>query len=302
MDVIKFRAFCTVASLGSISKAAERLNYTQPAISAQIRELEHELKARLFERVGRHVRLTEAGRMLQPHADRLLRDFDECRRSMPRPKDSLGGYIRIGASSLPGVHLLPGLLAEFRKRIPDISFNVTVQSAYQIERLLFDNQIDVGFLGRRNPNRKNSRVAEHPLIKDDLVAIVPPGHPWSEKTEVGLVDFPDEPLILPPRNILTRRSVEEKFRRAGVEMNLAFEVGNAEAIKRMVSCGLGVSIICSCAVSKEVESKWLASVPLSGLRMPRYISLVTNREQEAQPDLRAFIDFVLSLYPGKEFL
>jgi DNA-binding transcriptional LysR family regulator len=302
MDIIKLRAFCAVASLGSISKAAERLNYTQPAISAQIRELENELQHKLLERVGRRVQLTETGRRLQPHAERLLRDFEDCKRAMPKRKDGTGGLLRIGASGMPGVHLLPELLSAFRAVYPGMCFDVAIQRAYVIERMLFDRQIDVGFLGRRVMKRRNSRIAEYPLVEDALVAVVPVGHPWASLAELRLEDYSDEPLILPPRNVITRRNIEERYRRLDLELNVVVEAGNSEAIKRMVAAGIGVTFMCERAVGREVAAGWLAAVPLAGEPMTRYLSLVVNRDREATADMRAFIDFVLARQAAEELL
>lgn len=302
MDVIKLRAFCTVASLGSISKAAERLNYTQPAISAQIRELENELGNKLLERVGRHIQLTEAGRLFQAHAQRLIRDFDDCLRALPEEQGGKGGFLRIGASSLPGVHLLPSLLAEFWKKYPGISFSVSVQSAYVVERMLLDRQIDIGFLGRRSLKRRNLRISEYPLLREALVAAIPIGHPWSTLKEIRPEDFAGEPLIMPPRNAITRRNADEVFREHGVELDLVFEVNNSETIKRMVSEGLGVTILCADAAAKEAASNWLAVVPIVGMGQSRYLSLMVDKEREVSRDLRLFMDFTLEYYAGKVVL
>jgi DNA-binding transcriptional LysR family regulator len=302
MDVIKLRAFCAVAGLGSISKAAEQLNYTQPAISAQIRELENELGNKLLERVGRRIQLTKTGQLFQPHAERLLRDFEDCRRSMPREKDGKGGLLRIGASGLPGVHLLPSLLAGYKKEYPGMSFSISIQSAYVIERMLLDRQIDVGFLGRRTLRRRNLRIAEYPLFKDDLVAVVPVGHRWTTLKKLRLEDFVGESIILPPRNVITRRNVEESFHSLDLDLDVAYEVSNSEAIKRMVAEGLGVTLMCASSAAREASAGWLAVVPIDGKGMARYLSLVTNGEREATADMRAFVDFVLARHAGQELL
>jgi DNA-binding transcriptional LysR family regulator len=293
MDIIKLRAFFTVASLGSVGKAAEKLNYTQPAISAQIRELERELRTRLFEKVGRHIQLTADGKALLPHAETLFRDFESCQKALPRNAEGPGRLLRIGASSLPGVHMLPGLIADYRRQDSETRITLTIQGAYAVERLLFDQQVDAGFIGRKQRSRAPGRATEWVLSRDDMVAVVPIGHPWARRKAISFEQLADEPLILPPRNILTRRSVEERFRKLGLELHLAFEVGNPEAIKRMVAMRLGASILCASSVAKEVDAGWLATVPLEGLQLYRYICLIMLRDRTGDPALARFRDFVL---------
>ena len=293
MDTTKLQAFCTVAELRNFSEAAKRLNYTQPAISAQIRELENELKVLLFKKVGKKVELSDAGKALLPSAETLLRNFQECRLALPGSSDKESQVLKIGASSLPGVHLLPGLLEKARLSFPDLGFSLGINNNYQIERMLFARQIEVGFVGRKRAHLAKGALSEHLLMKDQLVAVFPPGHPLAERTEIGIGELAGSPMILPPRNILTRRQVEERFHQLGLVFELAMEVSNTEAIKKLVEHNMGMTILAQSAVRKETEAGWLRSVPVMGLELSRCFYLLTLNDTKHPPVVEDFVTFVL---------
>lgn len=292
MDMIKLRAFCTVAKLNSISEAAKQLNYTQPAISAQIRDLEDIFKVKLLEKVGRGIRVSEPGRIILPYAERLLRDYESIFAAIPQALDPNRGYLRIGASSLPGVHLVPQLLSDFGRTFPEICISLCIEKANRIERMILDHHIDAGFVGRKSPRTPRPSLNETLLKKDDLVAIVSVDNQLAHRVEVSIEEISKIPLIMPQRDVLTRRSVEERFHHLGYSIDLAFEVSNTEAIKRMVSYNLGASILCRSSVEKEVAAGWLSALTVKNLDLSRYIYLYTRKSDVLDRSLGEFMEFV----------
>ncbi|MCX7787973.1 MAG: LysR family transcriptional regulator [Spirochaetes bacterium] len=301
MDLIKVRAFYTVATLSSISEAAKHLHYTQPAISAQIRELEHELQTKLFERAGRSLRLTEAGNAFLPHAERLLQDFDSCKQALNQLTNQGEEPVRIGASLIPGMYILPKLISAYRAVDNGFTFSLDIQNAYDVERMLFDQQIDLGFLGRRKPFPLQNALEATLLFLDHHVLILPPKHPLLEKQQIQLKDLTHVPLILPARNTVTRKSLDTRFRELGFSPQIHFEVNNIEAIKRMVIQGIGASIVCWITVREEVASGLLAACSLSGFEVKRYFYMV-QRKSTTPLTLSSFSQFVLTYTRSKEFL
>lgn len=298
MDVIKLRSFCTVAKFRSLSKAAKELNYTQPAISAQIRDLEDTLNVRLLEKIGRSIHLSEAGRIILPFAKRLLRDYDMIITAIPKAINPERNYLRIGASSLPGVHFVPQLLSEFNARYPDVCFSLLIDKANRLERMILDHHIDVGIIGRKGPHVAVHSVDEHLLKRDELVAVVAAAHPFASKDQLSIEDLSRIPLILPQRDVLTRRSVEERFHKRGYPVRIAFEVTNTEAIKRMVGYNLGVTILPRSSVEREVEAGWLVALPVANLDLFRYLYLINRKTEDTNPCLQAFIDFAIHRLPS----
>lgn len=293
MDTIKLQAFCTVAALRSFSDAAKQLNYTQPAISAQIRELENELKVPLFKKAGKRVELSEAGETILPFAERLLRDFNGLKNVLPDNEASSRNIVKIGSSSLPGVHLVPALMKKAKSNFPDMAFSLAINNNYQVERMLYANQIDVGFAGRKQMQTTKGALTEHLLVKDDLVVVLPPSHPLVERRDLRVEDIAGLPLILPPRNILTRRQVEERFRQLGFGLDITLELGNTEAIKQLVAHGMGATILCRSAVEEETTGGRLRAVSVLGLELSRFFCLLTLKGQRMSRASKDFIAFVL---------
>ncbi len=303
MDVVKFRAFYTVARLKNISKAAEKLYYTQPAVSAQIRELENSYGTRLFRRVGQRLELTEAGAELFPYAERLLEMFEQSVNVVHDAVDSSSRLVRIGASSMPGIHLVPSMIADYRAEHATNSFSLQIASANRVEQLLVAGEVDVAILGRSARVSKKPHFSEVLLTRDPLVAVVSHEHDYSGRKTLEIADLSDQPLILPSRDLLTRKAVEERLRALNLVFNLVFEVGNTEAIKRMVMHNLGMTILCASMVRTEASCGWLEAIPVSGLNLHRNVCLAYRSQEGGSPALQQFIDFVSARYsraPGSK--
>jgi DNA-binding transcriptional LysR family regulator len=296
LDIVKFRAFCTVAGLHSISKAAEKLYYTQPAISTQIRGLENEYGARLFRRNGKRIELTEAGRELLPIAEKLLDLFEQSRNAVRQMAEVENHCVRIGASGMPGVHIVPELVAGFSKQYPQHTVSITVATAYQIERMMSDNEVDLGIVGRSAPTHKHKRFTEVELFEDPLVLVVGKDHPLASMGEIDPHQLDGEHLILPPHRILTRTAVEERLRSLGVDYQLSFEIAGSEAIKRMVINHLGSSIMCASVVQAETSVGWLQAIPVRGLNLSRKVYLSYPQDKESNPAIQQLVAFVLDRY------
>ncbi len=297
MDVVKLKAFCTVARLKSISKAAEVLFYTQPAVSAQIRELENTYGARLFRRVGQTIELTRAGETLLPHATELLSLFEQSRDVVSDALGEMRRTVTIGISSMPSIHVLPQLLSDFYAAFHDINVVMTVGNAAHIEDLITSGEVDVGIVGRTSGSRKRPRFHQVELLQDPLVLVVPPTHPFAQQgAEPSAAQLGDVSFILPPSNTLTRRAVERWFRHLGVRLPLAQELANTEAIKRMVIHGHGVTVLGQQVVAMEVSAGWLATVPCRSLDLNRSVSLLYPQETDMSPAAQEFCTWMRDRY------
>jgi len=292
MDVVKFKAFHMVASLKNISKAAEKLHYTQPAVSAQIRELENTYGSRLFQRVGQNLELTEAGIRLLPYAQQLLDLFEESRKAVTEAADIESHCVRVGASSLPGIHLVPELIGEFHRQNAQVNVVLTVDDAYQIEQMLVGGEVDVGILGRAGGTHKKTRFVEVLLLEDPVMAVVGCEHPYADRDSLRPQDLGTQALILPPEDRLTRRAVEKRFRQLGLEFRLAHEISYTESIKRLVMNGLGIAMLSRIVTSREVAWGWLRAIPVQGFNVNREIFMVYPKARILIPAVESFIGFV----------
>jgi len=236
--------------------------------------------------------LSEAGKAILPFAGRLLKNFHEFQEALPENGGKESPVVKIGASSLPGVHLVPGLLQEAKSSYPEMTFSLSINNNYQIERMLYANQIDAGFAGRKRMHPAQGTLTEHLLYKDDLVAVFPPSHALARREDIWIQELAGLPLILPPRNILTRRQVEERFHHLGLAFGMTLEIGNTEAIKQLVEHSIGVTILCRSAVKKEADAGRLCPVPVVGLDLSRFFCLLTLQKQNRTQTSANFIEFV----------
>ena len=293
LDTIKLQAFCTVAELQNISKAAEQLYYTQPAISTQIRALENEYGVVLFYRNGNKIELTEAGEQLLPMARKLLDYFKESRETVRTVSEEKKRFIRIGASAMPGVYTLPQLLAGFLEEYPQYTVSISIASAYQLERMMMEHEVDVGLIGRTGPTPNAKHFIEEELYKDPLVLVANPKHPFAKHSSVPCSQLAEEQLILPPNRILTRVTVEKRLNELGIDFNLFLEVSSSEAIKRLVMNNLGVSVMCASMVKAEVNAGLLHALNVDDLSLWReiYVSIPSNRG--AAMATKDFVDWAL---------
>ncbi len=294
MDVIKLKAFYTVAMLGSFSRAAEKLFFTQPAISSQIKELENEYNTTLFERIGRNIRLTEEGKALLPYAESILKSFEESQFVVDSVGDKKLGSIKLGASALPGVNLMPEFVAEFRKLFPLINFQISVNYAYQIRKMVLNNDLDMGLVGSIEMGGQEEQLVEQTLLNDPIVVVVGREHSWSTRNEITLSELKEQPLILSFKSTITRQVIEKQFRKFDIPLKLAFEIGSTEVIKRMVELNLGISILSFSSVKKEIAAGWLKSLVISDLDLFRRINIIYHKEKLFSSALKLFIDFLLS--------
>src|SRR6202162_2583924 len=196
MDLRQLEIFVKVAELKSFSKAAEALFLTQPTVSEHIRTLERELGVRLLDRLGRGAESTAAGRLLLSHATRMLQLQREALQAMDSFQGRLAGELLVAASTIPGEYVLPPLIGRFKEKFPDIAITLLIGDSRAVGDWVAEGRAEVGVVGAQLPHRG---VEFRELMPDELVLVVPIGHPWQGKKEIGLEDLRAEPLLLRER-------------------------------------------------------------------------------------------------------
>jgi len=292
MDLIKLKTFHTVARLGSFTRAAETLFLSQPAVSLQIKDLESDYGTPLLERVGRTVRLTPAGEALMPYVEAILHSAQSSHEAVQGIREAQAGRIRIGATSLTGVHMLPELMAEFKGRCPEVRIDVALDRALQLRRMILANDLDVGLMGSSQRGAEDAGLLEQVLFRAQVVAVVAAAHPFAQRQSVKLKELAAQKIIMAPRSTLTRQAVERVLRKKGVALRAEYEIPRATLIKRMVEQQLGVSLLCRSEVRREVEAGWLKAVPLAGVHIPRTVVVVCHRDKPLSPAMQRFIEFL----------
>ncbi|HEX9246618.1 MAG TPA: LysR family transcriptional regulator [bacterium] len=289
INVHQLKIFHTVARSGSFSRAAAELLISQPSVSIQVGDLERQFGTDLFEQVGKHVRLTEAGRVLDDYAARILALIDETRVAMDEVKGLRRGRLLLGATPTPGTYLLPALLGRFKEQYPSIEISLRLADTRRIQEMLLQRQLDLGLVGG-SVSFPDLEAAV--LLNDELVLVVAPSHPFATLPSVRVADLAGEPFILRERGSGNREAADEALHRAGVHVTPVFEVEGAEMVKQAVAANLGLSILSRCAVELEVAAGRLRIVPIEGVRIERAISLLSRRDHRLPRVAQAFLEMI----------
>lgn len=289
INLHQLKIFHTVARSGSFSRAAAELLISQPSVSIQVGELERQLGAELFEQAGKSVRLTEAGRVLDDYAARILTLIDEARVAMDELKGLRRGRLLLGATSTPGTYLLPALLGRFKEQYPQVEIVLRIREARRIQEMLLQRELHLGVVGGKITLPD---IASTAWLADELVLVVSPVHPFAARPSVRVGDLAGEPFVMRERGSGNREAVDEALHRAGVHATPAFELEGAEMVKQAVAANLGISILSRCAVELEVAAGRLRIVSIEGLRINREIWLVRRRDQALPRVAQAFLDAI----------
>ena len=256
----QLQSLVLVAQHQSVSKAANALHVTQPAVSLQLRTLEEITGAALTRKVGRSIQLTAAGEVMAEFSERILRLWEQAGDELAALGGIAGGTLRIGAVTT-AEHLLPPLLVPFTTQRPDVRLKLQVGNRVEIVNLLARQEIDLAIMGTppRELRTNAARFARHPMG-----FVASPGHPLMKKRKVTLADVLAANLMVRERGSGTRTAVEKLFKEAGHPLNFGSEVSSNEAIKRMVSAGLGLGFLSVHACALEFGAGLIALLPVAG--------------------------------------
>jgi DNA-binding transcriptional LysR family regulator len=241
MDTQALSAFLAVAESGSFSTAAERLFLTQPAVSKRIAQLEQQLGTRLFDRVSRRVRLTEAGEALLPRARQVLLDLEDMGRAISNLTGTVSGTLRIGTSHHIGLHRLPPVLRRFSRQYPDVKLDIHFIDSEEAWEAVLHGDLEMGVVTL--PPQPDPRLHSQAVWQDPLVFMAAPEHPLARLKRVPLETLTGYSAILPSPVTFTRRIVESLFEEQALTLNISMSTNYLETIHMMVSIGLGWSVL-----------------------------------------------------------
>jgi DNA-binding transcriptional LysR family regulator len=281
--------FAEAAERSSFTAAARHLALTQAAVSQRVQALERELGVPLFRRTGGRVELTDAGRRLHDYARRILALHDEARGAVTGREAPVTGELAIAASSVPGEHLLPAVLAAFSAKHPQVRVQAAVSDSAAVIELVRSGAVSVGLVGRRTDG---ADLEFRHLANDRIVIVAPPGHALGRKKRVTLARLAAHPLVLRETGSGLRHCFEKALERAGASLStlrLGLELGSNEAIKEAVLRGAGVAVLSALAVRKDVAAGRLLALEVEGLGCNRELFVVTDRRRVLSPPARMFV-------------
>ncbi|WP_338249168.1 LysR family transcriptional regulator [Dictyobacter halimunensis] len=292
MNFNHLQIFYKVAQLQHFTRAAEALFISQPAVSKQIHELEKSLGQSLFTRTGQKVYLTEAGRLLYEYAERIFTLTAEAEIALDELQGLLRGHLSVGASTTIGTYLLPDLLGQYTSLYPQIHLSVKVENTSAIEEAVLSHQLELGLVeGKVN----HAELEVRPWRYDALVLVSACDKALEWPEAMTLQQFMDLnlPLVVRESGSGTRTVLEEALLAHGVQLPVPLmELGSTEAIKRVVSAGLGYAFISQLTIELEVAAQRLRQIPLSDFELRRPLYLIFPRRQRFSKAAEAFLQLL----------
>jgi DNA-binding transcriptional LysR family regulator len=279
------RLFASVVEHGGFTKAAARLNLSQPAISKSLGELEKRLDVVLIERAGRSIRLTEAGRTLFARASELFGVERTAERELRELRGIERGVIRIGASTTIATYMLPPLLGRFHARYPRVRIQASSANTRSVLRQLLQFRVDVALV--EGPV-SHPQVDVQPWRDDELVVIAPPDHPLLTELPVTVATLAEHTFLVREPGSGTRVVSERALALHGVRLTNTMRVGGTEAIKQAVAAGLGLAIVSRAAAKDQLTLGKLAILPVEGLVIHRMLTQIRLRGRTSTASARAF--------------
>jgi len=301
VDIQELEAFWWIAQTGSFNRAAERLYLTQPSVTARIQALEKELGQSLFERKPRGVRLTDAGRVLLPHAERVLADIRKAHRAVAELESASGGTLSLGSALTTSTYTLPNILAQFKAAYPLIEVTVRTGRSQQIQQLVLDDTVQLGLV--HSPLASHADIVAVPLYEEPIVLVVHPDHSLANHPQVTMEQLAAEPFITSDRASGYWALVEQFWAGAGLVPRVTMELDSIEATKRMVMCGLGLAMLPEGTVDHELQTGQLVIVPVAeSSHLNRHTILIHRRGKVWSGISRAFLEVLGQVYPNSPLL
>ena len=286
MQLNRLWVFYHVARHKSFSRAAEALFLSQPSVSSQVKLLEEACGLKLFDRFGRGSGLTNAGEVLYAYAERIFDLVKEADGAIEELRGADAGTIRISASNTLCAYYLPDVIDRFRRGHPRVEIQMDAGYTENVVDSILKFKSDLGLVGRAiaDPN-----IVTLPLWEEELVLIVPPGHPFAAGDTIDTSEIKDQPFIMSETGSGVRAITEEIFLRAGLSPRVVMELGENEAVKRAVAAGLGIAIISARVAKRELEAGSLLAVRLAGQKMLRIFHMIHHKDKHLSPLVRAFM-------------
>ena len=249
--------FLAVLESGGLGRAARARNISQPAMSEHIRGLEQYFGVLLFERSGRQMAATAAGRELEPYARKVITLLQEAAQVAGGVRKLERGTLSVGASTTPGTYLVPSILGEFHAHYPRIDLKLLIDNTREIERRLSAGQLDLGIVGEAP---LLTDLAADRWLRDELVVIVPRKHAFAGRRSVSVSALRDQRYIARESGSSTREVAEQFLSRSGIKLIPEMELGSTEAVREAVAAGLGIALVSRLAV----KDRRVAAVRLAG--------------------------------------
>ena len=278
-----------IASTGSVTRAAERLHLTQSALSHQLRDIESRLGIQMFLRLGKRMVLTPPGERVLAAAQRVLAEIGRAEEDLKLMTQNGKGVLRLCTQCNTGYHWLPPLLQSFHRKFPGVDVQIMVNATDRPIDALLEGQIDLAVV---TSEIEDKRLVTSPLFEDELVAVVPPTHPFAKRAWIDATDFAEEHLIIYKADRHDSYTFTRILAPAGVEPARVSQVPLTEAILELVKAGLGVSVMARWAIEPALSSGAVKAIRIGKRGVYRAWTAVTLRDRVEPKWQREFVSLL----------
>lgn len=289
MDLDQLHTFLEIVRLKSFSKAAQTCYRTQPAISAQVRQLEQELNTPLFERLGTRIALTTAGKIFAEYAEQILDLRRRAQESINELERTPRGELVIAANEATCIYVLPQVFSEYKKRFPNVQLHVDRSYGARVVSAVMENQADFGITQLPIEEKKVQIVKIH---SDEIKLLIPAGHRLAGCASVACHELIGEPLLI-PKSGTTRARLNAWLEPVEDEINVSMELDSTEMIKQFVMAGLGLSFLAASHCKQEVRQGRLLVASLAPEPMIRRLALIYRRDKSLSKAALGFIQVII---------
>ena len=293
MEISQLQSFLEATKTGSFRGAARALYLSQPSLSGRIKSLERELRAPLFHRLGRGVRLTEAGEAFRPFAEQALDSLDLGKEAVRQTQDAQHHTITIGSARIIGTYMLPPLLERYQRRFPGVSTRIRTGRSSDVIEMVASGVVDLGL----SRGLYHSDVHSIHLYNEEIVLVTYGGHPFAQRGHALISEVAREPLILYDPTSTYFLLINQACRQAGIVPQIETTLDNIEATKRMVALGLGISFLPRSAIFAEVKQGSIVPIELlddQQVHLPTHV--LVRRAQHYSPPLLAFLKLLREIH------
>jgi DNA-binding transcriptional LysR family regulator len=286
MDFEQLKTFQLVSRLKSFSRAAERLGVTQPAISAQIRSLENEVGARLFDREGGKVTFTAAGRLFEPFAEHCLQCYSHIVAGVSELYHSPRGELSVSTSEATSLYVLPQVFSQFKKLYTRVHLSIVRSERTRTLEAVFSRDVDFGIVSMPV---KDSRLTIQSIHKDEVMLVTLPNHPLTQRDSVKVDELLQHPLLMMKQG-RQREAINHFFQTKDVQPKIAMELESSELLKRLIGAGLGIGFLPQTNVEADVKAGMLHALKVEGMRIQRELVLVYRKDKTLTRAGQAFLE------------
>ena len=283
MDTQNLKAFLLVAESGSFSLAAEQLHLTQPAVSKRVALLEGQLETGLFDRIGRNISLTEAGRALLPHARSVQRELEAAQQSVRDLSGEVAGQLRLATSHHIGLHRLPPVLSNFSKAFPAVHIDIDFMDSEQAYELIMQGKAELAIVTLAPV--QDASVVTLPIWPDPLDFMVGIHHPLAQLPNLNLAALSGHPAIMPGLNTYTGQIVARLFNQHHLDLQVSMATNYLETIRMMASVGLGWTVL-----PRSMCDDTLTTLNVGETSIARTLGIVYHRGRSLSRAAQAFIE------------